>query len=128
MLRRTQQRLSCGANTLALVLVFGVVILHVLHRRSAANVGPGDDQNVVFWFEAGGLHGQKWLLETPAPCTLSWRLRMRIDTKRAAVATCQQPYHQLLACCMLPQLCCCTDCVDVTPHTKHTTYVVTLRS
>jgi hypothetical protein len=55
MLRRTQQRLSCGANTLALALVFGVVILHVLHRRSAANVGPGDDQNVVFWFEAGGL-------------------------------------------------------------------------
>ncbi|WIA44125.1 hypothetical protein OEZ86_010467 [Tetradesmus obliquus] len=53
MLRRTQQRLSCGANTLALALVFGVVILHVLHRRSAANVGPGDDQNVVFWFEAG---------------------------------------------------------------------------
>lgn len=54
MLRRTQQRLSCGANTLALVLVFGVVIIHVLHRKSAANVGPGDDQNVVFWFEAGG--------------------------------------------------------------------------
>ncbi|KAF6257225.1 hypothetical protein COO60DRAFT_31260 [Scenedesmus sp. NREL 46B-D3] len=53
MLRRTQQRLSCGVNTLALVLVFGVVIVHVLHRRSAANVGPGDDQNVVFWFEAG---------------------------------------------------------------------------
>lgn len=64
MLRRTQQRLSCGVNTLALVLVFGVVIVHVLHRRSAANVGPGDDQNVVFWFEAGGLQRREASLHT----------------------------------------------------------------
>lgn len=53
LLRRKVQRIACAANTLAYVLVFGVVIIHVLHRRDAANVGPGDDQDVVFWFEAG---------------------------------------------------------------------------
>lgn len=52
MLRKKIQRLACAANTFAYVLVFGVVVIHVLHRRTAANVGPGE-HNVVFWFEAG---------------------------------------------------------------------------
>lgn len=49
MLRRKIQRASFITNVLGCVVLFGVVIAHVVHRYSAANVSGADDGDVTFW-------------------------------------------------------------------------------